>query len=271
MTQTPIPDPRTGSFIARFFRGAAYLLRAYRFVISEHRQLLKYCLLPFGLALLVALCTIVGFAIYGGDIIDYVWPKPDGTGWQVLWALLYVFFVLLVLLIAYVVFFIGQALLTAPFNDALSEQVEALAFGREPPPFSVGRVGRGAWMSVAHEAGKLVVYLVVMGALLVFKLVVPVVGTAVFLVGGFVLTSVFFAYDFMDLALARREWAFGRKWSLIRGNRALTLGFGAGIAALLLVPLVGTFSIPMAAVGGTLLVCDLEQVGAFEDRPTDLG
>ena len=43
----------------------------------------------------------------------------------------------LVLLLSYVAFFVVQAILSAPFNDLLSERVEQLAYGNEPPPFSM--------------------------------------------------------------------------------------------------------------------------------------
>ena len=41
------------------------------------------------------------------------------------------------------------------------------------------------------------------------------------------------------------------KWTLLRENRALALGFGCMTAALLLVPFVNVLVIPLCAVGGT--------------------
>jgi uncharacterized protein involved in cysteine biosynthesis len=61
----------------------------------------------------------------------------------------------------------------------------------------------------------------------------------------------------------RRQWGFKAKWTLLKANRALTFGFGAAVALMLMIPLVGLLCAPTAAVGGTLLFCDLEQGGAL--------
>jgi CysZ protein len=99
--------------------------------------------------------------------------------------------------------------------------------------------------------------------LVVASLLLPVVGHGLFLVGGVYLTAIFLGYDYMDFCMARREWSFSRKWRALKDNRALALGLGGGLALVMLVPILGLLSLPMAAVGGTLLFCDLERAGAF--------
>lgn len=258
----PADDPRRGNFIARFIRGFGYLMQGGSFVFRRHPQLIRYCVIPFLLSMLVALGVMVGLYTFGGEIMDWIWPRPEGTAAQVLWYALYVFFALAVLILAYVVFFVAQALITVPFNDVLSARTEQLAFGQaRGEDGSLLALGRDVAAAIGQEAGKLALYLVVMAALFVAKLIIPVVGAVLFIGGGFVLTAVFFAFDFMDLAMARRRMGWSAKWGVIRRNRALSFGFGSAMAAALLVPLLGTACIPLAAVGGTLLFGDLERAG----------
>jgi CysZ protein len=220
--------------------------------------------MPLLINVLVFSGVAVGLYYYYGDLVELIWARPDSWLYRALWYVLYVFILLLILLVAYAAFFVVQAALSAPFNDLLSERVEHLAFGREPPPFSWGRLGRGLVRALTHELSKLGVYVLIMGPLFLLNLVIPVVGPVVFLIGGFYATAIFFAYDFMDYSMDRREWPFRRKWSVVKQNRALTFGFGSSLALALLVPVLGLMSVPMAAVGGTLLFSDLDRAGAFE-------
>ncbi len=260
-----ITDPREGIFTTRAARGAGYLMRGYRFVFSEHRELIRLCMIPLLINLVLFAGAATGLVYYWGDIINWIWPQPEAWGWKILWYVLYVFMVAMVLLMGYVLFFAVQGILSAPFNDLLSERVEQLAYGKAPPPASAGRMARGVAVALAHEARKQGIYVLGMGALLVLKLVIPVAGPVIFLVGGFLLSASFFCYDFMDFSMARRELSWTQKRGLLRQNRFLTFGFGTIMAGAMAVPILSSVSMPMAAVGGTLLFCDLERAGALED------
>ncbi|MCC6746416.1 MAG: EI24 domain-containing protein [Deltaproteobacteria bacterium] len=256
-------DPRQGGAAVRFFRGFGYLFEAWGFVFGKHPGLVAYCLAPLVINLLAFGGAAVGLYYYYDDLVALIWARP--SSWRVIfWYLLYVFIFLAVMLLAYLGFFVVQAVLSAPFNDLLSERVEELAYDRPPPPFSVGRLLAGLGRTVLHELGKLGIYVSVMLPLFLLNLFVPVLGPVVFLCVGFYVTALFFAYDFMDYCMGRRAWRFGRKWAALKAHRALTLGFGSALAVALLVPVVGLLCVPMAAVGGTLLFCDLERVGAFD-------
>jgi CysZ protein len=124
----------------------------------------------------------------------------------------------------------------------------------------LGDLGR----TLLHETSNLAIYLAVIAPLFLLNLLVPVIGPALFLIGGFYISATFFAYDFMAFCMARRRWQFRHKWSFLKQNKALTFGFGSALATALLVPVLGLVCMPMAAVGGTLLFCDLDRAGAQE-------
>jgi len=252
--------------LTRFGRGAGYLAQGFGFVFSRHPSLIKYCLLPLLINLLVFVGVGVGLYFYYGDIVSWIWARPDSWLMRILWYLLYVFIFLVVILLSYLTFFVLQAILSAPFNDLLSERTEKLAFGHEPPPFSVGFLLKGLGKTVAHEVAKMGLYVAVMVPLLLLSVLATVLSPVVSVVG-FYFTAIFFAYDFMDFSMGRRLWSFSRKWGALKKNRALTFGFGAALAGALLIPVFGLLCLPMAAVGGTLLFCDLDSVGAFDEAP----
>jgi CysZ protein len=270
-TEREMVDPRQGGVVTRFFRGAGYLAQGWGFVFSRHPALLKYCLLPLLINILVFTGVGVALYFYYGDIVNWIWARPDSWIVRILWYVLYIFIFLLVVLLSYVAFFVVQALLSAPFNDLLSERAELLAYGKEAPPFTVGIFLKGLGKTLVHELAKLSIYLAIIIPLFLLNLVIPVVGPLLFLFFGGYISAIFFAYDFMDFCMARRDWTFGKKWRVLKQNRALTVGFGAAMHGALLIPIFGFLCIPMAAVGGTLLFCDLEGNGALEDPPPASG
>jgi CysZ protein len=263
----PRPDPRTGNKISQLFRGFGYLFSGWSFV-GKHPGLFKYLFIPLLINILAFIG--VGFAVYYyySDIVAWIWSKPDGWFGRIFWYLFYIFIFLTVLLLGYVAFFIVQAIISAPFNDLLSERVESIVYKRAPKPFSWGVLLAGLGMTILHELAKLSLWLLMMAPLFLLNFV-PVIGFVVFPIGGLYISARFFSYDSMDLCMARRMWKFRKKWGALRRHRALTTGFGSAVAGSLLIPILGFFTMPMAAVAGTLLFCDLEQHGAFEDPPRD--
>ncbi len=260
-----VEDPRAGGALERRFRGFGYLFRGWAFV-GKNTSLIKYCLIPTLLTILTFIGVAVFFLYKYAWIVSLFWAKP--SSWLVVfWWVFYILFFFAAIIIGYVLFFVVQSIITAPFNDMLSERVEAIAYGNEPQPFSWSFMLKGLGRTVAHELAKLGIYLIWILPMLLL-LFIPVVGTIAFTIGGFILTQRFLAYDHLDYCMARRDWSFARKRALLKTHRSLTSGFGSAVATILLVPVVGLLSVPMAAVGGTLLFCDLERVGALEEGAT---
>src|SRR5262249_22106744 len=57
-------------------------------------------------------------------------------------------------------------------------------------------------------------------------------------------------------ALERRPWSFREQWRRLRRECAATLGLGAAVFVMMMVPLVGLLLLPTAAVAGDWLVLD---------------
>jgi CysZ protein len=259
------PDPREGGSLERRARGFGYLFKGWAFV-GKHTELVKFCLMPTLLTILTFIGVAVFFYYRYTWTVSLFWAKPDG--WTVVfWWVFYILFFFAAVVIGYILFFVVQSIITAPFNDMLSERVEQVAYGNQPKPFSWSFMLKGLGRTLGHELAKLGIYLIWILPMLLL-LFIPVIGTIAFTIGGFILTQRFLAYDHLDYCMARREWGFARKRATLKKHRALTSGFGSAVASMLLVPVIGLLSVPMAAVGGTLLFCDLEKVGALEEDAT---
>ena len=67
--------------------------------------------------------------------------------------------------------------------------------------------------------------------------------------------------EFVGLPLARQLVGYRRRWGVVWDNRWLAAGFGSAVAVLFIVPGLNLVLLPLAAVGGTLLYCDLKTAG----------
>jgi CysZ protein len=155
--------------------------------------------------------------------------------------------------LGYFMFLPLASLVAAPFNESIAEAVEELLSGRRPPGASLARLLSDLGRTVVHELRKLVRYLLLAGILALAAVLLPGVGPVIALVGGFYLAARFAAYDALDATLSRWGWSYDRKVGFLRGRRALCLGLGAVIAALLVVPIVNALAMPLAAASGALL------------------
>jgi uncharacterized protein involved in cysteine biosynthesis len=139
--------------------------------------------------------------------------------------------------------------LAAPVLELLSRRVEARVRGRADEEdkgmrFAVAQALRGSFYFLLASPG-------------VFLLgLIPVVGPALAALWGARALS----FQFTDPSLSRRGLAFRDKREWHRRWLAESEGFGLAGLVTLLVPLANLFVAPALAVGGTLLVLELEDL-----------
>lgn len=159
-------------------------------------------------------------------------------------------------------------IVAAPFNEMLGEEVELRELGKPVPPFSWARLRRDLGRTVRLEATKVLLYLAI---------VVPITVAGFFsgplsvLASGlaFAFTVAYFALDYIDGPLSRRNVGVRRRFGLITEHPAAMFGFGIGVWMLLLVPVLNLFFMPAAVVGGTRLCLRLGLLDQVDgDAPT---
>jgi len=163
------------------------------------------------------------------------------------------------------VFVALACLITGPFCERLSEAVDVELTGHEGPPFSLPQFLWELAISISHSLRRLIAS--VFGAIFLFALsFVPVVGTiAAIAIGGWFAARAA-AYDSYDAVLARRALAYREKWAYLDLYRSRTLGLGAAVAGLLLVPGVNLVALGVGAVGATLATHELAAADRHQRR-----
>ena len=232
-------------------RGAAYLVsnpRLWKWVLAPAIVAAVVLVVAIGWILALLSPWIAGLAAYfPGSWADNVLKLIAGV----------------VLFFASVSIFVSiAALIAAPFNEMLSESIEERVTGVPGPKFRVLRFLGDIVIGILHAARRVAVYLVVMGGVLILGVAVPVVGTIVAAVLGFIATARFASYDAFDAIWARRRYKYRDKVGYLRANRWRTLGMGAVVAVLLIVPGLNVVGLSIGATAATLRVLESERTQA---------
>lgn len=247
-----------------FFSGLRYPFRGMRFVYGKHVGLVRFWLPPILLTGLMLVLITAGVLHYHDAIAQWIWTAPTGDSF---WGSVGRFFhglfdFLLALLLALgglVLVTVSTSVLAAPFNDALSAEVERIVTGAEGPPFSLGLLMRDLFRTVGLELVKLSIYCLVMLPLFAASLLLPVVGQIAYSIFGFLFTALYFALDYIDWPATRSGHGVGARLDLARANFVPMFGFGTGVWFFLFIPLLNLFFMPAAVAGGTLLFLDLQR------------
>ncbi|HEX8820146.1 MAG TPA: EI24 domain-containing protein [Archangium sp.] len=263
---SPVPtfSPRAGP--ADFFQGLALLGRAGGLIFRSPRLM--------GLSALCALVTLIALGVlfgllwvYAPQLLGGMWTLPTAWYGRVLWYLvLALLFVVLLVVGANVV----VPVVLAPLQDPLSEITEELCGDFTSPPFRLGPFFRGLVISVTHTLTR--VFFLLLGLAVLFPLnLIPVAGNVLWTVLGTLWTMFWLAGEHLAAPMTRHTYPFAEVRRVMRQRWLLCLGFGLGVYLLLWVPLLNTFFLPVAVVGGTLLFRGLRAVGNVPPPPGALG
>lgn len=243
--------PLPASFLPRLGAGLALPLRAAAW-LSRRPATWRYALVPVAL-------TVAGLAVglaagipLSGTLLSLVWSEPAGF----LAAFWHAARVAIVLVELYTLAVVLPIVLSGPFMDALSARVEAEELGATETAGGVRRVLAETTTGLVHSLGRVALYylglLLLLPALLVPVLWPPLV---------FLWTARWTAVEWAGLPMARNLHGFGETRAVLRAVRPTGFGMGLSLAALFVVPLANFLVVPVGAVAGTLLYCELARDG----------
>ena len=231
-----------------FLRGAAELARGFGWW-RRHPRLMTLGLLP---ALIVAAVLVTGLVVLGVNLDAVVAAlTPFADDWPEIGASI-------VRLAVGAGIFVGAVVLAAvsftaltlvvgePFYDRIWRAAETDLGGSTPD------ADYGLWRAAVDALGLFLrgAGVAVLAALLGF---VPIVGGALGLVTGLVLTGWLLADELTSRALTARGLGGAARRRLRRGRRLRMLGFGVATQACFLVPLGAIVTMPAAVAGSTAL------------------
>jgi len=205
---------------------------------------------------------IINLIIYGSVFIfSYKWlmgllgkwlgaDQPGASFWiEALNVVILIVGFLLVLFVCYLLFVILGGLITAPFNEEISQRVEEIVTNQ-----SLHKMGfwEDAYISIKGEAEKIVFYIVIL--FLIFLLnFVPIVGNIFSFIIGTIFSFFYNALDFLDYPMTRRKMKFKQKLKVTRSGKMLIYGFGCAAFLLMFLPIINVFMKPILVVAGTSL------------------
>lgn len=190
-------------------------------------------------------------ALWGaGSLTDRFVGDPSGT-WHAAGAVLVQVVLSLVgILLAFVLAMTLAQPLSGFALEAIARKQEVALGGRTWPDQGVVT---GAIRSLRVSLTALAVGIPILGGLALVTLLVPPLAVVTvplkFLVAG-----VLAAYDMLDTPLSIRGEGVRARLRFLQENFSAVLGFGASVAAVLLVPGVGLLVLPWAVAGATRLV-----------------
>ncbi len=250
---------KPGAF-ARFFHGMAFPWKGIAFVF-QHPRLIPLAFAPI-LATIATVALLFGAFAHLASAI----AQRFSGGHGVIFGFLFAIMMALVTIAVYYVGFVAiLSLASAPFCSSLSDRAEALATGRPIPRRGAKATLVEAGRGIVHALLALALYLAIslpISALGLLVNFIPLVGQVLSMVLyalGFLVTSYFFAYGYLDYPLSSRCAGFGEKWAYIGRHRAEALGFGGMVGLIVLVPIVNLLVAPFATVGAALLFVEIER------------
>lgn len=237
------PFERPGA-LRRAGAGAWHVLAGFGFLI-RHPSLWPLAALP---ALIAVVCLIGGvlLAVYSVDWIENA-VLPAQSRLTTVGFLLTITMHIGTLVAGLVLGLAVALLLSAPALEALSTRVDAMVRG--------GTVDRSkGWKWEMAQAFRGTLYFLAAAPGVFLLTLVPVVGPPLALLWG----SYALAFQQTDSALARRGLNFADRRAWHRYWKIECMGFGLAGLVTLVVPLANFLVGPALAVGGTLLVLELE-------------
>jgi len=157
--------------------------------------------------------------------------------------------IIIILFICYLLFIIFGGLVTAPFNEELSQRVEEIVTGTKAEKLGFWL---DAFVSIKGETQKIIFYLSVLCILFLIGLV-PVAGNFISVVLGLIFSFYFNALDFLDYPLTRKLAAFRTKLKVTSSGKMITYGFGCISFLMMFMPVINVFMKPILVVAGTSL------------------
>ena len=157
---------------------------------------------------------------------------------------------IVILFICYLLFTIFGGIISAPFNEKISQFIEKIITGKTI------NTGLAFWddvkSSIKAEIQKILFYLPFIFLLFLMNFI-PVIGNFLSVTLGFVFSAYYNSLDFLDYPMTRRMITFRDKLKTINRELYLTFGFGSVAFVFMFLPVINVFTKPILVVAGTSL------------------
>lgn len=231
-------------------------------IMRTDRVVVTLSLIPVIIGLTIYMFAgrwLVGSVITQGEILITQYISQDWASGFLYYLLVGVITVGLYFLVSWT-FVLFIALIASPFNDFISERVEKVLNGEEPPALgnSFGRILSNFSRVVWNEIKKVTVILLLsMFAFILgwFPLLSPV---------SIILTALLLTFSFLDYSFARHYISVGKCLNFMRKNWLLSAVSGLLFQFLFMVPILNIVALPFCVVYFTLFYTKQNRSVAIE-------
>jgi len=216
--------------------------------LCANRRLWRHAIAPIVMNIVlstIALLVFIALAIWAGTHIHAMFP--EGWGWMLLEILCGLMLLLVALAATFAMWLLLQEILCGHYYEKLAREVE-LQLGVEADELGDVSLRR----QIADTAADLATLAAVNVGLLLLN-VIPVLGTLAAIAGGLYFNCFAFGTEYLSFPLQLRRYDRKRCRKFARDFRGQTLGLGAVVLVLGLVPVVGAIVLATAVVGAVLL------------------
>jgi len=233
-----------------FFSALTYPFRGIGYFLGRP-ALWKYFAAAFAINVVLFGVLTWLFVHYRADVIDAILPAKwwgwvrTGLGWLITAA---------VAVAGLFLFTIVGNILASPFLDAMTERI--LRELGEPLP-----APRGPWRALGRALVNQSLKLLIFGAVqvaLLFLHLIPGVGSVLHAVLSSFAGVVFLGFEYLDYPLDARGLSVPDRFAWLGRRLGATLGFGAVLFPVLLIPFVGYVLLPLSVAGACLLAHDID-------------
>ena len=247
-----------------FLFGFAYPVRSLKFFFKQPKIIL-YSIVPI----------IINLIIYGTIFLfSYRWiigRSENFTGASLneatffqeflhIFIVIFAFFILL--LVCYFLFITFGGLVSAPFEENISQHEEQTITG------STYSTELGFWketvLSIKAEAMKLLFYFSIIIPVFLINFI-PMAGSVISTILGTGFSFFYNALDYLDYPMTRRFYKLRKKIKVVSSGGALTYGFGCAAFILMFLPVINVFFKPVLVVAGTSLFYEKKYFASIQD------
>jgi len=231
---------------AGFFSGASYVVAGLRLLAKPRVRM--FVVIP--LLINTALFSVA--LVWGMHYLDALMERwlPGWASWLewLLWPVLGI----LALALIFFLFTVVANLIAAPFNGYLAQAVEEHLGGTVPDlEFQLRRLPADILTALGSELRKILFFgLCSLPFLMLF--LVPVINLiapfAWFLFGAWALS-----HEYADYPMGNHNLHFVEQRKILAAKKPLIIGFGIGVMALTLIPIVNFLAVPAAVCGATVM------------------
>lgn len=229
--------------IRSFFSGLFYYYHANVFIF-KHR-LWPYLILPGVMSICYILLVIFLGISYFPEVSDYLNNRvipPSIEGETTLFFLMFLLWIFAILLL-YLSYQQIVLILFSPILGYLSERVEKIAVGEEPPPFRMVHLVKDIIRSLVINTINMMIMLFCV--LLAWSVsFIPIFGVMISPILILLIQAYYGGFGLTDFTLERRRFSIKESFQYNRKNRMLVTGIGMGFILLLMIPVFGWMAAP---------------------------